>query len=97
MGRTVEPLASTYSDSDSWRVQIAVVTKLQHGPAQKVEQKLCRGRGLPFGADEAAGCANRTWAAAADDAGILQTETVRLFHSSEDKLRFRPTKLANVR
>src|SRR5260370_37885942 len=47
-----EPLHQHISDSDSWRVQIAVVAKPAAGSAQKGEQKLCRGRGVPCGADE---------------------------------------------
>src|SRR5260370_42479148 len=45
-----EPLHQHISDSDSWRVQIAGVAKAAAGSAQKGEQKLCPGRGVPSGA-----------------------------------------------
>jgi len=76
-----EPLHQHISDSDSWRVQIAVVAKLAAGPAQKVEQKLCRDAGCPAVQMSGRLREPRRWAAAAMKLGFSQTETVRLFHS----------------
>ena len=66
-----EPLHQHISDSDSWRVQIAVVARSAAGSAQKVEQKMSGGRGLPCGADERQTARTEMLGCGCDDAGIL--------------------------
>ena len=71
-----------------------MIAKPAAGSAQKVEQKLCRGRGLPCGADERQAARTETLGRGCDDAGILANRDCALVPFSEDSF-VRPAKLAN--
>src|ERR1700730_12761332 len=89
-----EPQHQQIGDSDSRRVQIAVVAQLAAGLAQVAEQKLRGGSGLPCSADERQAARCEALGRGCDDAGIFANRYRAVVPYFEDPF-VRPSKLAN--